>query len=531
MFLSCARALVFIFIILNITSVSAQSSEKAYDIIVIGGGIAGLSTVNSLIEKGFSKVLLLEAEERVGGKMWTERTARGPYYERGAELVNTSDIELIQLIQSLGLSLTERRFKNELRNEILLFKERSIQPDGTIVEGNFKAFTPEELFEKMNEFPQDVKVFRTLRDWQNRRNSADKTEIKRINNLLGEMTARSLVESGVYTKLFFEALMQSEFGVGLTEINAEVLMDYMKVTSTENEAGKTKFKIEIIPNADEKFRVKGGTDSIIKSLERKFEKLIRKNSRVEAVEQHSPQSFSVSSRNTQTQASDVFTAKHIVFAVPAYEIGKINIISPELPSARLQQASSLIFGHNAKIFLVFKEKFWNREYEKNKRAFGGVGILESGVQFWDTTENQRVGKEGVITLYPGRWPVEAAAQQARLNQVLAELRQVPGFENLDQHLLRVDLQNWQKSYAGVFNSFFRKAPKLFSQKLGANIYFVGADKDNNTRGQITDSYGYMNGAVRTALRATKNIIDNLIKSKQPVHLRPVSCARFFLNAG
>ena len=43
---------------------------KTYDVIVLGAGVAGLASARTLAEAG-KKVLLLEARERVGGRVWT----------------------------------------------------------------------------------------------------------------------------------------------------------------------------------------------------------------------------------------------------------------------------------------------------------------------------------------------------------------------------------------------------------------------------------------------------------------------------
>lgn len=484
---------------------SLALAAPTYEVVVIGGGVAGLSAVNSLAEQGITNVLLLESEDRVGGKMWTQRdSAPGtPYYERGAELVNTTDVELIALMKSLGLSLTERRFIREQREDLFMFKERHLGPHGEIVEGKVRPFQFEELVEKMHEFPGDLEVLKKFYDLQTLRNSKDEVAKAKLLKDLRTQTARSVVEKGVYTKALFEALMVTEFGINLSQSTAEVLLDYAAVSY--NPKAERAFEFKLIPGADEKFRIKGGTDSVILALEKKHRSKIQTRVQVDKVEQIANDDFKIALHGSQMKGETEIHAKHVVLAVPSYALTKLNIIAPELPAARLQEAADQPFGHNAKIFLVFKEKFWDQEFAKNHRAFAGVGVLESGLQFWETTEDQKSSRGGVITLYPGEWPVDQAAQEKRLQEALAELRQVPGLEKLDQYLVKVDLQNWTRSYAGAFNPHYNKAPKLFAQRLKANIYFAGSDKDNNSKGQITESFGYMNGAVRTGLKAAKRI--------------------------
>lgn len=520
------------------TSVYANPTSEQYEVVVIGGGISGLSTVEMLARKGITNVLVLEQNERVGGKMWTERGLQpenGPYYERGAELVNTSDTELIELIKSLGLGITERRFKNESRGEVFYFRDRHLNANGQIAEGAFKSFTYEELVEKMHEFQQDRSVLEKLFIMQELRAKAQGSEKAQLVSKLKNSTAMSQVNDGVYTKSFLEALMKSEFGVSLTQVNAEVLLDYVRITKSLDSKGQVSFGLEIIPEADEKFRVTGGTDSIIKKLELKHSNKINKNSKVESVVQRSSADFEIKINSTSAGQRTV-KAKHVVFAVPAYDLVKMNVSIPEISARKLQEVANLPYGENAKIFLVFNTKFWDSA-ASNPHAFSGVGVLESGVQFWDTTENQKA-KEGVITLYPGEWPTDKKQQQARLQEIISQLKQVPGLEQIEQHLKTVDMQIWQKSYAGTFNPSYPRSPSLFAQKLNSNVYFVGADKDNNAKGEITASYGYMNGAVRTAIRASNRILDNSLSQSRDVVLsfpkapvRTKMSCRMLLNAG
>jgi monoamine oxidase len=78
-----------------------------YDVVVIGGGVAGLAAAGRLAQAG-RKVILLEARARLGGRIHTvlDPALRHPV-ELGAEFVQGSPPEFLQVIQSTGLLLQE----------------------------------------------------------------------------------------------------------------------------------------------------------------------------------------------------------------------------------------------------------------------------------------------------------------------------------------------------------------------------------------------------------------------------------------
>jgi len=77
-------------------------------IVVIGAGIAGLSAARSLAAAGES-VILIEARDRVGGRILTERDAATDLpVELGAEFVHGRPPELLDLIREAGLTLYKR---------------------------------------------------------------------------------------------------------------------------------------------------------------------------------------------------------------------------------------------------------------------------------------------------------------------------------------------------------------------------------------------------------------------------------------
>jgi renalase len=55
--------------------------------LVIGAGMAGLSAARDLVDAG-RNVIVLEARDRIGGRVYTNRTIAGVPVELGAEFIH-----------------------------------------------------------------------------------------------------------------------------------------------------------------------------------------------------------------------------------------------------------------------------------------------------------------------------------------------------------------------------------------------------------------------------------------------------------
>jgi len=75
---------------------------------VVGGGVAGLAAAHRLVERGVRDVVLLEASDRLGGSIATER--RGGFtIEAGADSFLTEKPWAAELCERLGVSLVGTR--------------------------------------------------------------------------------------------------------------------------------------------------------------------------------------------------------------------------------------------------------------------------------------------------------------------------------------------------------------------------------------------------------------------------------------
>lgn len=83
------------------TAVVARKLEA--DVAIVGGGFAGLTAARRLSEKGVS-VVVLEARERVGGRVLNEPVGNGKYVELGGQWVGPTQDRILGLAAELGVA-------------------------------------------------------------------------------------------------------------------------------------------------------------------------------------------------------------------------------------------------------------------------------------------------------------------------------------------------------------------------------------------------------------------------------------------
>jgi putrescine oxidase len=81
-------------------------SEITRDVVIVGAGAAGLTAANELRKAGLS-VAVLEARDRVGGRLWTE-VIDGAMLEIGGQWVSPDQDALIDTVADLGLETYSR---------------------------------------------------------------------------------------------------------------------------------------------------------------------------------------------------------------------------------------------------------------------------------------------------------------------------------------------------------------------------------------------------------------------------------------
>ncbi len=134
------------------------------DVVVVGGGLSGLAAARDLVAGGKS-VVVLEGNNRVGGRTWTEPVpgSSGAWVDMGGQWVGPTQDRILALIKEFGLKTfpfyTEGNFQLYFNNQKLVFPPDDIHISGKAGKSPVPAAALKDLisaFTKINDLAQTV---------------------------------------------------------------------------------------------------------------------------------------------------------------------------------------------------------------------------------------------------------------------------------------------------------------------------------------------------------------------------------------
>jgi len=189
------------FALLNLSS---AHGEDYYDTVIVGGGLAGLTTGFRFKEKGFDNFKIFEAKKRLGGRAYTHYDEKGSFVELGGERIRSdgANPNIIQLCKDLNVELEEealpcftimtldgRLLTKELASEFITECKRSYNPPQ-----NWQGQTAEDYINNSFSTPDHhsfFKIFLAEKGFKNRQLSMNEELREGFDNAIEEMSALS----------------------------------------------------------------------------------------------------------------------------------------------------------------------------------------------------------------------------------------------------------------------------------------------------------------------------------------------------
>jgi monoamine oxidase len=442
---------------------SARSPNlTGVSVLVAGAGLAGLTAAFDLLEMG-AAVTVIEARERVGGRVWTIRdgfTDR-QHAEAGGDMIDEAQTEIRELAASLGLTLTR------------------ILRDGFGYVRSDKSGQPKIVAQS------------ALRGWH--RLASELRGLVRSYRLAEQRwdspIAANLARRSV-SQWLDEEHADEELRTVATGLRGFFLADPEELSLL---ALVDQFATSDVPGPGHLYRIEGGNDQLPSALAARLGDRVKLGAELVAV---SVRGRAVHAsirhgRNVATAMSD-----YIVFALPASTLRRVPIV-PALPPHQHQAISTLRYGRGTKTLLQFDRRFWRAP--GRPRAFGtplAYGAL------WEGNEEQS-GRPGILTLLAGGGASDAT--QLTIEREGIE-RFASGLEWLGSDGAQLTASRqivWQSDpfarggYA-FFDPTFDPALREWLARPAGRLFFAG--EHTSIRWQ-----GYMNGAVESGRRAALEI--------------------------
>jgi monoamine oxidase len=457
-------------------------SPVTYDAIVVGAGIAGLTTARRLAAAGKS-VCVLEARDRVGGRVWAHDLGGGQVSERGGTFVGATQDKLLDLAKELGVGTfdTYENGQNVYIDEMgnrLTWSDTG--PTGTAPPDPIIVPELTVVVARLDQMSTSVPVGSP---WT-ASGAAD----------YDNQTFDSWLKANSVTPRFqhlVPAATRPIFGAEPGELSMLFVLFY--IASSGNESNPGTFERNFSTRGGgQQWRFVGGSQMVPMKMAEQLGASVVLSAPVRRIAQSGGLVQVVSDQGT-------FQARRAVVALPPTLAGRIDY-QPNMPVSRDQLTQRMHQGTLTKVGAVYDRPFW-RDAGLNGQSLSVNGLVSA--TFDDSPQS---GSPGVLFGFVGGDKARAYAQlpaAEKRSRVLKEFAAMFGPQALqarDYFDTAWTEEEWSRGCpVGIAGPGLLTAygPAL-REPVGA-IHWAGTE---------TADYwnGYMDGAVRSGVRAAGEVL-------------------------
>jgi monoamine oxidase len=437
------------------------NSTNQHDIVVIGAGAAGMTAAIQLAKAGL-KPLILEARDRLAGRMFTVQDAvlQAPI-ELGSEFIHGLPPEIWQTLQAENVLPVE------------------MQGD----------------------------------DWCSRNGQLSECDFfSEADELLGRLDDDRPDES-------FADFLARE-GERFSQEAREWALGYVTGFHAADPQSVSVHSLVKSTRADEQieghraFRLREGYGSLVRHFQRELERLAIPVSLNTVAERINWTQRGVNTLARQRERVVTFSTRHALITVPlgVLQSGSIQF-SPELPAAKKEALTHLAMGKVTRVSLIFQQRFWDDirpDPRKPSKTLSEMSFLFSREQWFPTWWTTVPRKLPILTGWAPFMNSERLSGQSKafiVDKAMEALSRVLRVEkDLVSRLLReAHLHDWNVDpFSRGAYSYVCVGGDTAQQKLGApvgdTLFFAGEATD------ITGHNGTVHGAIASGQRAAAEIV-------------------------
>lgn len=453
---------------------ATDRSEFDGDVVVVGAGLAGLTATRQL-SKADRAVLVLEADDRVGGRTLSPQLSDGSTVDLGAQWIASDQDRMRNLVSEFGIDTFSQHTdgRDQLRTR-----------DDTLVDNDLYDALP--LSARLN---LAVALWR-LNTLCERVPLDAPYEAPKAATWDG-MTVETWKRRALRTRearAAFDAYFRAEFTTDPADLSFLYFLFCLRSSGGFEGA---------VAGGDsgQETRLVGGTQQVSQEMADELAGAVRLSSPVRAIEQHGE-------GVTVRFDSGTATGRYAIVAVPPAMTGRIEY-DPPLPARRDGLAQRVPMGSVIKCVATYERPFWRQ------RGYSGLVAAEGSTvdQVFDGSPVQ--GETGALVGFlvgdhAREWSDEP--EEVRREEVLGQFVEFFG-PDAAEPLEYVD-RTWSNDpwirggYAGnMAPGTMTGYGKAIREPVG-RVHWAGTET-------ATEWYGYMEGAVRSGERAAREVLSRL----------------------
>lgn len=459
--------------------------KKPARIVIVGAGMAGLSALHTL-RKANKDAVVYESSGRTGGRIFTVQEAMGPgtWTEFGGEFIDSNHADMWALAsdktlreQPLEMIDYAQTSENALTKEAFFFEGKH-HTLAQLVE-QFRLFA-DRIAADAAKLPDDISY---------------KTKDPIVRNLDHLSLSEYLEKIGAtgWVKRFIEVSYESEYGLS-PQVQSAINLIWL--ISTDTEGGK----FELFGESDERYKIKGGNQSITDALATKYASHIQLNRSLISLRQKG-HLYEL----TFSGMKDPVTADFVILTIPFTRLRQIDLQIKKMPELKMRSIRELGYGTNAKLMMGMKTHYW-RDQGYQALCYADNGIPNG----WDNAQLQTPVDQtaGFSILFGGPSGIELGqgtpAQQRDI--YLPKLEQIfPGA--VAQHNGQLARMHWPTqphtlcSYICYTTGQYTGIGGAEQMPVG-RVFFAG----EHCGGEFG---GFMNGAAKSGREAAEAVLRRL----------------------
>lgn len=455
----------------------SSPSTRTADYAIVGAGLAGITAARELLRQGRS-VVVLEARDRVGGRLLNHPIGGGDITELGGEYIGPTQDRIAALAKAVGVD-TFKTY-NEGSNVLLLDGKLSTYP-ATGIPTDPRIYA--DLLKAISVFDGLARTVPLDKPWTAKR--ADEFDSQTLETFLRSQ----ITNSGART--IIDSAIKAIWGAEARDLSLLFALWYIAVGGNETTPGSF-LRFVTVQGGSQESRLVGGSQRIAIEAAKPLGDRLVLSSPVRRLEQGD---------RSVTVISDkvAVTAKRAIVAIPPAVSAFIDY-APLLPARRAQLLQRAPQGSLVKAEAVYDRPFWR------DAKLSGQGVADRGLARSTFDNSPPSGTPGVMFGFVGGAEARTwndLTPQAREDAVLRDFASFFGSKALKP--TEYVEKNWSEE------EWTRGCPVAFLPP-GVLLDYGAAIREPVGRihwaGTETSIYwnGYMDGAVRSGERVAAEVI-------------------------